>query len=244
MQVQATLVINSKGGSGKTTVSTNLASYYANQGYKTALMDYDPQGSSLQWLKVRPESKNPIHGANAAKAKTGALRSWQMHVPRDIEKIIIDAPAGSDGILLQEMCRRSNQIVIPVSPSAIDVHASTHFIKDLMLIGKVRQANTRLAVIANRNRSNRPLYEPLERFLNALNIPFVTKLTDSDVFINAAEQGLGLYDLNPDDVQHILAEFNPLVEWIENKPKPQSTIEEKKPSSWKPSNLVDFPRMA
>ncbi|NIP53549.1 MAG: AAA family ATPase, partial [candidate division Zixibacteria bacterium] len=80
--MQAILVLNSKGGSGKTTLTTNLASYFANEGYKTAIMDYDPQGSSLQWLKVRSKELPLIHGANASpNKKIGHLRAIAMAIP-------------------------------------------------------------------------------------------------------------------------------------------------------------------
>jgi len=48
------MVMNPKGGCGKSTLATNLASYYAARGKKTALVDYDPQRSSLDWLDRRP----------------------------------------------------------------------------------------------------------------------------------------------------------------------------------------------
>src|SRR4029453_18199306 len=117
MRTNTTLVINPKGGSGKTTVATNLASYFAANGIQTAMMDYDPQGSTLNWLRLRPPTARKIHGANAAPQKTG-LRSIGMHVPGDTRQLIIDAPAGASGIALQEMLSRSHCILIPVAPSA------------------------------------------------------------------------------------------------------------------------------
>lgn len=214
--MQTILVVNSKGGSGKTTIATTLATYFANRGYKTVLMDYDPQGSSLYWLKIRQQTNKDIYGANAAPAKDGRLRSWQMIVPQDTEKLIIDAPAGSNGILLQEICGRAEMIIVPVAPSSIDVHATADFIKHLLLVGKVRLQNKRLAVIANRVQSNIPLYEPLNRFLNSLSIPFVAKITESYRYVDAIEQGLGLFDLNPQEVSFELSEFNLLIEWVED----------------------------
>ena len=121
------LVINSKGGSGKTTVVTNLAAYFAGENVNTAIMDYDPQGSSLRWLKSRPDNLASIHGANAARQKGNLLRSWQMSIPKETECLIIDSPAGVDGLLLQELVRKSDFIVIPVVPSSIDVHATADF---------------------------------------------------------------------------------------------------------------------
>ncbi|MFV2055513.1 MAG: AAA family ATPase [Thiohalomonadales bacterium] len=216
--MQQILVVNSKGGAGKTTVSTNLASYFDNQGIKTGLMDYDPQGSSLHWLKIRNASvdiDSTIHGANAAKAKAGSLRSWQMNVPKDLGKLIIDAPAGASGILLQEVCARADVVIIPVAPSSIDVHATADFIKDLMLVGKVRRQFTRMAVVANRVRTNEPTYEPLEKFLRSLQIPFITRISDSLHFVKAAELGMGIYDLDPTLVEREKMDFLPLLKWIE-----------------------------
>ena len=58
--MKSIMVINSKGGSGKTTVSVNLAAYCAQKGFQTTLVDLDPQQSSSQWLEVRPASKSKI----------------------------------------------------------------------------------------------------------------------------------------------------------------------------------------
>jgi chromosome partitioning protein len=214
MAMKTCLVVNSKGGSGKTTVSTNIASYYAANGLKTALMDYDPQGSSLHWLEKRPASVESIFASNAAKQKKNMIRSWQMNVPSNIEILVIDAPAGVDGLLLQEIVKRADHIVIPVGPSSIDIHATADFIKDLFLIGKVRQQNTRIGVIANRARKRMPLYKPLESFLYSLKIPFITKLTDSDAYIEAVEKGLGVYDLDAEISDCERTELKPLFEWL------------------------------
>src|SRR6266853_729867 len=179
MRTHTTLVINPKGGSGKTTVATHMASYFAANQVLTTLMDYDPQGSSLNWLRQRPLELVKIHGANSAPAKPGRLRSMDMRVPEET------------GLLLQEMLSRTNCILIPVAPSSIDIHATANFIRDLLLAGRIRANNIRLAVVANRVRKSMPVYQPLERFLNSLNLPLVTRLGDSDVFLNAAESGVG-----------------------------------------------------
>jgi chromosome partitioning protein len=99
--MNTTLVINRKGGAGKTTVATNLASYFASNNISTAIMDYDPQGSSLNWLKLRPSHLAKIHGANAAPEKFGTLRGFAMYLPPDTRQLVIDAPAGITGVPLQ-----------------------------------------------------------------------------------------------------------------------------------------------
>ncbi|MDH4192158.1 MAG: ParA family protein, partial [Betaproteobacteria bacterium] len=175
------LVINSKGGSGKTTITTNLASYYALNKVPTAIMDYDPQGSSMNWVRQRGPLFPKVHGANAAPQRGSRIRSVEMHVPADTQILIIDAPAGASGLLLQEMVRRTDFIIIPVAPSSIDIHATANFVKELLLAGRIRSRNIKLAVIANRVRSSMPVYEPLERFLGSLSLPFLTRISDSDV---------------------------------------------------------------
>jgi chromosome partitioning protein len=214
MRVNTTLVINPKGGSGKTTVATNLASYFAARGTATAVMDYDPQGSSMNWLRMRPAHARRIHGANAAPQKTG-LRAIGMHVPANTQQLIIDAPAGASGLVLQDMLTRAHCILIPVAPSAIDIHATANFIRDLLLTGKIRAHNVRMGVVANRVRKANPVYEPLERFLNSLNLPLLTRLSDSDVFLAAAESGLGIFEMEFAVSAAERGQFQPIAEWVE-----------------------------
>src|SRR6267143_6678737 len=196
MRINTTLVINSKGGSGKTTVTTNLASYFAARNIPTTIMDYDPQGSCLNWLRLRPAHATRIHGANAAHQRGGRLRSVEMHVPAETRQLIIDAPAGASGLLLQEMLARAHCILIPVAPSAIDIHATANFIRELLLAGRIRMRNIRLGVVANKVRNSMPTYEPLERFLKALTLPLLSRPPDSDVYLKAAEPGLGLFEMD------------------------------------------------
>ena len=214
MRMNTTLVINSKGGSGKTTIATNLASYFAVQNIPTTIMDYDPQGSSLHWLRARPGAGARIYGANAAPQKGGRIRSVEMHVPADTQQLVIDAPAGTSGLLLQEMLGRADGILIPVAPSAIDIHATANFVRDLLLVGRIRTRNIQLAVVANRVRSSMPVYQPLERFLNSLGFPFLTRISDSDVHVKAAEAGIGIFEMAPSAAAAECAEFMPIVDWV------------------------------
>lgn len=213
MRMSTTLVINSKGGSGKTTVATNLASYFAARRIPAAIMDYDPQGSCLNWLRLRTPFAAKIHGANAAPQKTG-LRSLGMHVPGDTRQLIIDAPAGASGLLLQEMLARADCVLVPVQPSAIDIHATANFVRDLLLSGRLRARKVRLGVVANRVRRSTPVYQPLERFLNSLGLPFLARLGDSEVFVKAAETGVGIFEMDAAAAAVELEQFMPIVEWV------------------------------
>jgi chromosome partitioning protein len=217
MRTNTTLVINPKGGSGKTTVATNLASYFAANGIATAVMDYDPQGSTLNWLRLRPPHARKIHGANAAPQKAG-LRSIGMHVPPETRQLVIDAPAGASGLALQEMLYKAHCVLIPVAPSAIDIHATANFIRDLLLTGKIRANNIRLGVVANRVRKSNPVYQPLERFLNSLNLPLLARLSDSEVYLTAAEMGVGVFEMDFAGSASERQQFQPIVEWVDRLP--------------------------
>lgn len=218
MRPNTTLVINTKGGSGKTTVTTNLASYFASKRIPTAVMDFDPQGSTLAWLGARSAEAFRIHGANAAPQRTG-LRSFAMQVPSDTRQLIIDAPAGASGMLLQDMLARADALLIPVASSAIDIRATANFIRDLMLSGplspRLRARNIRLGVVANKVRKSMPVYEPLERFLGSLKLPLLTRLADSDAYLKAAETGLGIFEMEFSQSFAEREQFMPIAEWAE-----------------------------
>jgi chromosome partitioning protein len=214
MKTNTTLVINSKGGSGKTTLATNLASYFAVNRLATAVMDFDPQGSTLNWLRMRAHNAPKIHGANAAPQKSG-LRSIGMHVPEGTRQLVIDGPAGASGLLLQEMVARAHSILVPVQPSTIDIHATANFVRDLLLIGRLRTRNIRLGVVANRVRRSSPVYQPLERFLHSLGLPFLTRLSDSEVFVQAAESGVGIFEMDPLASAAEREQFMPIIEWAD-----------------------------
>lgn len=210
------LVINSKGGSGKTTLATNLASYYATRKIQAAIMDYDPQGSSIQWLRLRPDVATKIYGANAAPAKGAIpLRSTHAWVPSDAEITIIDAPAGAKGLLLQDLVRKSNFIVIPVAPSPIDIHATADFIKELFLFGGARTSGAKIAVVANRVRNpSSTVYEALQRFLNSLKLPFLTSIRDSENYLDASEKGLGVFEMDEYTTVAERQELMPILKWL------------------------------
>jgi len=213
MTMNSTLVINAKGGVGKTTITTNLASYFASRDLTTAIADFDPQGSSLNWLAQRSGDARKIHGADLSTRIGAGLANGRRVIPRDTRQLVIDAPAGPSRLLLQDLLARTQSILIPVAPSSIDVHATANFIKELLLVGHVRFRNIRVAVIANRVRNNKPVYAPLEKFVSSLGIAFLGRVTDSDLYVEAAETGLGVFDLPADVASAEQREFLPIVRW-------------------------------
>lgn len=218
--MQSVLLLNAKGGSGKTTIATNLASLYASAGFKTAILDYDPQGSSHYWGTLRENSNRPaIHLIDASHKRTGITRAFQLKTPADTERVIIDTPAGISRDLLREAVDRADMIIIPVAPSAIDIHATAAFIRELMLTIKARARGIPICVIANRVRQGSPIYKTLEQFLGSLDIPFLAALSDSESYIEASATGIGIHEMEASLVTNERIEWTPLVKWIgENLP--------------------------
>ena len=211
------VVINSKGGCGKTTISTNLASYYASKGICTALYDYDPQGSSMRWLKLRSSDEANIYGVvahkNAAKAVT---MSWQLRLPAETQRVILDTPPGLKGSDLIEQLKGADYILIPVLPSSIDIYATADFIRDLMLEARVRLHKTKIGIIANRVKQNTLALQALQRFLNSLSIPVVGRLRDTQNYLQAAEKGLGVHELKNRKIAAEKKHWRGIYDWLEN----------------------------
>jgi chromosome partitioning protein len=84
-----------------------------------------------------------------------------------------------------------------------------------LLVGHVRFRNIRVAVVANRVRNNKPVYAPLERFVSSLGITFLGRVTDSDVYVEAAEAGLGVFDLPAEAAGDEQRELLPIVRWVQ-----------------------------
>lgn len=211
------LVVNAKGGCGKTTIATNLASYYSRNGLRPALVDYDPQGSSMQWLSLRKgDASAGIHGVAAFSKVNGVTKSWQMRMPPDTNRIILDAPAGVQGQQLVDLAHGVDTILVPVLPSPIDIHAASRFIRDLLLVVRVRARSMRVGVVANRVRKNALVYRALQRFLESLDIPFVATLRDTQNYVHAATDGLGIHELGTSNTEQDRHQWRTLIKWLES----------------------------
>ncbi len=210
-------VLNTKGGCGKTTLSTSLAAYYASSGYNTALLDTDPQGSSLRWLSNRGDRKPAIAGMSGNDKSGRATKSFLMRVPPETERLIVDTPAAIDSLRLQDATRGAHAILIPVLPSDIDIHAASRCIADLLLTGRIENRHERVAVIANRVKKQTRMFETLQKFLSSLEIPFVATIRDTQNYVYATEQGLGVHELKDRNVKQETREWEPLIAWLESR---------------------------
>lgn len=214
------VVLNPKGGSGKTTIATNLASYYAVRSMKTVLVDHDPQASSTRWLKKRQVSQPLISGITAFERNNRTTRSFHMRIAPETDRVVTDTPAALTAQELPELTRGSDAILVPVLPSDIDIHACSKVIADLLLVAKIKRQDNRIGVIANRVKRQTLMYQSLIRFLSTLQIPIVATIRDSQNYIKAAELGVGIHEMKPYLVRDDLEQWDSLIQWLESRTLP------------------------
>ena len=203
------LVLNPKGGCGKSTIATNLASWYATRDRKVALADFDPQRSSMDWVEMRPADAPEVIGVPAYEE---GLRA----VPRNADVVIMDAPARSHGREITELVRRAETVLVPVLPSAIDMRAAASFIAELLEVGRVARQQAKIAVVANRIKENTLSFDELDGYLRKSGVPYVATLRDAQNYVRAYGRGLGVFELPQylawQDWEHWL----PLTDWLES----------------------------
>jgi chromosome partitioning protein len=205
------MVMNSKGGCGKSTLATNIACFFAHEGHKVVLADYDPQQSSLDWLAVRPADLPPITGI---KAYDDGVRN----VPRDTEVLVIDAPARTHGSELNELVRRAETIIVPVLPSPIDIRACSHFMEELLELGKVQREQARLGVVANRVRENTLMFDELDKYLGKLKgVTYPGVLRQSANYLRAIERGMSVLELPEYLARPDWEQWAPITKWLKSK---------------------------
>jgi chromosome partitioning protein len=214
------VILNPKGGCGKTTLATNLACHLALRGSRPMLIDNDPRGYSTRWLKTRPEGSLAIAGVSSN--TSSEIAQHRLHrIPRQIDTVIVDTPAAVSQREIRQLTHNADCILVPVLPSAFDVHATTKFVADLLVLTDFERP---IGVIANRTRQNTRSLRGLLRTLASFETPTIAVLRDSQNFVHAANIGLGICELPYYRVQKDLERFSRIVGWLD-----QQTLQRSRP---------------
>ncbi|MDO8811995.1 MAG: ParA family protein [Gallionella sp.] len=198
------LIANPKGGSGKTTLSINIAGYLANRGQQVAMLDLDRQQSSALWLATRPADLLPIR----------MLDSRKEH-DRTYDWLVIDSPAGLHGKNLAHAVKLASKIVVPVAPSLFDLHASRDFLQTLAEEKAVRKSKCHIGIVGMRMEMRTKAAWALEHFLSTLDLPILAYLRETQVYVNAAFEGKSLFDLPPHLAARDIEQWAFLQGWLE-----------------------------
>ncbi len=190
-----TIIMNAKGGCGKTTIATNLASFYASHGYCTALFDYDSQGSSTQWLKRRSDALPAVQGVVAFQQGNSATRSWLMRLSPETERVVIDTPAGVKPHEVEGCLRGVSTIVVPVLTSVIDIEASAQFVQELAKLPNIRSGQIQVAVVANRVKTRSPALRIMKEIFTDMGVPVIAQLRDTVSYVQGTDLGIGIHEL-------------------------------------------------
>jgi len=204
--MQTILVINPKGGSGKTTLSSNLAGFLAWRGDSVTLGDMDRQQSAMHWLSIRSDQLPIIHGWDA--------RDNDLAKPPKCDYLILDAPAGIHGKELSDALKHANKVLVPVQPSLFDIWATSEFFDTLKEHKALRHHHVDIGVVGMRVDPRTRAAATLQHFFEKYELPVITNLRDAQIYIQAAAMGGTLFDLKRGQSEKELEHWLPLIDWV------------------------------
>ncbi|MBV1774637.1 ParA family protein [Burkholderiaceae bacterium DAT-1] len=202
------LVANPKGGAGKSTLSTNLATWFAWQQQNVALADLDRQQSAARWLQLRP-------------IQFPAIQPWDIDEdnlpdapPSDCDVGIIDSPAGLRGKRLDALLRVVDRIVVPVQASLFDMSASEDFFARLAEEKRVRKGKVKVAAVGMRVKEGTRAAQELVGFLDRFDLPVLGYLRDTQYYVQTLPRGLGIFDLPASRTGKDVEQWRDILEWM------------------------------
>jgi len=199
------LIANPKGGCGKTTLSVNIAGYLANRGQTVALLDMDRQQSAALWATTRPENLPPVRTLKFNTAQSSPYK-W----------LVVDSAAGISGSNLAcSLINTASKIIVPITPSLFDLHASRDFLETLIEEKNVRNSHCRIGVVGMRMESRTRAAQALEFFLSSLDLPVLAYLRETQIYVNAAFEGKSLFDLPHHIAERDIEQWTYLQRWLD-----------------------------
>jgi chromosome partitioning protein len=200
-------VVNRKGGSGKSTFAAHVAAWCARQGHAVMLGDIDRQQSSRAWLKRRDAALPLI--APWAMDNKNVLR-----VPSGISHVVLDTPGGIQGFELARVVMFADAIVMPVCHSAFDRESAAACHAELMALPRVASGRCRLAAVGMRIDGRTSAASVLLAWSQALGVPFLGVLRETQLYVRSLEHGLTMFDLPPAQAASDLAQWEPILQWM------------------------------
>ncbi|MBP7421032.1 MAG: ParA family protein [Burkholderiaceae bacterium] len=200
------VVANPKGGAGKTTLSTNVAGYFASQGHAVMLGDVDRQQSSRLWLGLRPAEARPITNWDVS-------RDNIVKPPKGTTHVVLDTPGGLHGSRFKEVMKLADKVLVPLQPSIFDMFATRDFLDEL---AASRHAQSlQIGIVGMRVDARTIAADKLQDFVQTLGLPVLGNLRDTQNYVHLAARGLTIFDVAPARVARDLEQWQPLCEWLD-----------------------------
>lgn len=200
------VVANPKGGVGKSTLSTNVAGYFARKGHSVMLGDADRQQSSALWLKLRPPEARPIQTWDVSKDLIA-------RPPKDVTHVVLDTPAGLNGARLKDVLKLADKVLVPLQPSIFDIYATRDFLDEL---AESRRADKlQVGIVGMRVDMRTISADKLGEFLTGLGLPVLGALRDTQNYVHMAARGLTLFDVTPSRVEKDLKQWQGTCDWLD-----------------------------
>lgn len=203
--MRAVMIANPKGGAGKTTLATNLAGHFANQGKDVTLCDLDRQQSALRWMAFRDPSLPSVTGYYAG-------NQMIFNLPKEPDWVVLDAPAGLQGYKLSDYLRLVNKVIVPVVPSVFDMAATEDFLNSIR--AELRGRRGVIGIVAMRVDPRTKAAAMLEEFLRHFDIPILAYLRNTQNYVNAAAGGLTVFDPPRSKHRRDEEQWQPLLQWL------------------------------
>jgi chromosome partitioning protein len=205
-------IVNRKGGSGKSTLATHLAACYANSGVAVMLGDVDRQQSTQSWLRLRNEQALP---GSAPIVGWAVDPKRVLRPPPGVSLVILDTPGGLHGFDLARVAAFADVILMPVCNSAFDRESAAACHAELMALPRVASGRCKVAAVGMRLDTRTRAAETLAAWAQGLKLPFVTALREAQAYVRGVERGLTLFDQPAEKARADLAQWKPLVDWLE-----------------------------
>lgn len=201
------VVANPKGGVGKSTLSTQIAGYFASRGHAVMLGDADRQQSSRLWLSLRPPAARPI--------STWDVGDDQLaKPPKGTTHVVLDTPAGLHGKRLKEVLKLADKVIVPLQPSVFDIFATRAFLDELA--ASAQAAKTQIGIVGMRVDERTRAADQLHTFVNSLGLPVLGFVRDTQNYIQLPARGLTIFDVAPGRVERDLAQWAPICRWLDS----------------------------
>lgn len=199
-------VANPKGGVGKSTLSTQIAGYFASQGHSVALGDVDRQQSAHLWLQQRDAGERPI-------GFWEVNPDWISRPPRGVTHAVLDTPAGLQGWRLKDVLRQADGIVVPMQPSLLDMVATGQFLDDLAELR--RTSKVALGIVGMRIDPRTIAAERFMNFVGSLDIPLLGCLRNTQNYVQLTGRGQSIFDIPGKRVERDVQQWQGICAWLD-----------------------------